>query len=321
MKIGREIQLDRDQLEIVSHLENTRWYHYQRLSVIKHQNGSYFIAHLNLFERIFHHFLHLFSSNSTLKNVKLLSSSEIPWMTRIEVSPSTFPSIPLSTPAPSLDDSKARFLSKIEADKNNFLTYQDRQMSLGKSVDLVIARGKRNNPDYPELCKTRFSFRQNCQVDYSPLHVDCCKEEEPDIQLDVTSVLGMTCFPDNSFDDIFMERIFPACPQVSFQTYYNVARILKVGGTFVMDANGLCNPDQMESVKEKFSSFFEQHEIPLRIYTHSFIRNHNHCEKSAVFSFYKTEELKIDWSTHKEKVRIACDEMHLITKFIKNIKN
>ena len=193
------------------------------------------------------------------------------------------------------DELNQQFERRLEKNSQTFLQYTEKCEREGVSVDLVMARGKSVNQDpcCPQLLPTRFSLQKGEHVPYSPLYADLNPEYDPDVQVNVTSQ-DMECFPPNSFDDIFIENIYPSETQTNLHTYSNIARILKEGGTFVMDANCLCYFHEMEEMKKRFTFLFDLFRIPLKVLDYPSRRNTEHDDRILRFCFQKTHEFDLN---------------------------
>ncbi len=178
---------------------------------------------------------------------------------------------------------------------SSFLAYQAEREANGFPVDLIIGRGNKPDPEYPQLLERRFDLMMQSERPYKPFTMDASNGTEPDLCVDCTSLWQMSQIPDNSIDDIFMERIFPSTPQTSAFTYCTVNRILKPGGTFVMDISSLCNTDQVQGVTGRLATIFDECNMPLSLYTLSTERNSLHVDRrgrswKSTIAFYKTDD-------------------------------
>lgn len=101
-------------------------------------------------------------------------------------------------------------------------------------IDLIVGRGNLPKKEYPKLSLKRYVFSTGEEKSYQPFTVDI--GHSPDFVASILDVEAMKYFPDNSVDDIYLERLWPPV-YMNIRVYIVAIRILKLYGTLVIDFN------------------------------------------------------------------------------------
>lgn len=149
---------------------------------------------------------------------------------------------------------------------SSFSIYRQEREEQGEPVDLLIGRGTLINACTPKLNGRRYVLETGMNKSYHPFTVDADSDVLPDFKASITNLEQMAYFPDESVDDIYLERIYPASTLRNAGIFFNAARILKKAGTLVVDFNDGYHTD-MERKKqiEAMRSVFDEFRIPFTI--------------------------------------------------------
>lgn len=159
--------------------------------------------------------------------------------------------------------SKIREVSFEERRYQSFEEYV--KIRIDNPIDLIVGRGNINDSSYPRLVDSRYVLSTETMMSYQPYTVDIDKNSLPDLVASITNIQEMKYFPDNSVDDIYLERIFPPLYK-NLNVYIVAIRILKLGGTLVIDFNdGVKSNDQRKKQIQSLEDAMNFLNIPFNI--------------------------------------------------------
>lgn len=181
--------------------------------------------------------------------------------------PASSDNIPCSSPEPVISSPTSPSIvppTDWDLKRQTVVTYCEQQKKNGNPIDLIIGRGKKepHSNYYPTLIEKR-NFQEKGMANYNPLLIDIDGSVEPDLVADITDPQSMSYFDDQSFDEIYLERIFPTGPLVNPKTYCTAARILKPNGLLLVDISSLCPIQEKENSMNIINDFLTHYEIPL----------------------------------------------------------
>jgi hypothetical protein len=143
--------------------------------------------------------------------------------------------------------------------------------------------------------------------------IDIDKQTQPDSVADIADPDSMNRFPNASVDEIYLEGIFPAFPQLAINTYCNAARILKKGGMFIMDNNGGFHKTRLKVVQEKFQAIFRDYGIPLAIYRgDERIERNDYYPRNEKLAFFKNADSEINLTEPENKSRLRKAQLLIV---------
>lgn len=231
--------------------ESGKFYNCRRVSIEK-ENAKFVVISMNPFERVIAPLLKLFCIDYKSKVLakKIKKNAQI---TKID--------------AASVNVLRSDFTSISPDLKSNHLSfseYRKQQESRKEPVDLIVGRGTIVKSNYPCLNTFREFVETGIKAPYKPFTVDIDIETLPDVVASIASLKQMRVFPDCSVDEIYLERIFPLAILVNIHTYCNAARILKVGGSVLVDFNNGTHPREFQTqIEVKMDAVFKKYQIPL----------------------------------------------------------
>lgn len=251
-------------------IQEGRWYHMSRVMIVK-SDTKVAVVSMNIFERALAILLSAFCIDYALFKVnKLIDSMECEKLTCAA-------QVVLSSESHSRVKSQ---LSHIEIPRPispsqvairpvypSFASYRQEREAKGESVDLIVGRGT-INPRYVNPTLKDHRYFQGKKYSYQPFTIDCDPNTLPDFKADVTKPKTMASFPDQSVDEIYLERLFPPNFLYDVGLFYNAARILKVEGILIADFNdGMKSNEVREKQLTPIRAVIEELNLPLIITT------------------------------------------------------
>lgn len=256
--------------ELETTIQKGKWYHYSRICFVKSGTESA-IASLNIFERALaslSKIVHLDYKQFAVKRaIQGMREKEITNTTQAILSST------MSTSVEPRQEPQASSLFPIEEPVPSrpiylsFSAYRQEREDRGEPVDLIVGRGTQLEARQAtqKLTEQRY-FRGTENKPYHPYTIDINPDLRPDYKAAIDNLKEMAYFPDESVDDIYVERIFPTTILQDMRLFVNAARILKTGGTLLADFNdGRRSEEVRKKQVEIWQAIFDEYQIPFDI--------------------------------------------------------
>jgi hypothetical protein len=215
-----------------------------------------------------------------------------------------------------VNDPAINLVSCESESPSSFSDYREKREAEGEPVDLLIGRG-RENKHFKQHDQRYFPEKKKFSS-YRPFFIDINSKVIPDYVADMTNPQEMSYCPSSSVDEMYFEGIFPVTPQINLKTYCNAARILKLNGIFIMDANYMCSVPgggddrlKIKIMEKKFEEIFSKYNIPLRIYCDDRIERNAFDEKERKLAFFKYAEYENNLMSDEIKLQQAQEEINI----------